>query len=425
MLTQAPRGTQDVLPANAYRWQSIEDIIRKKCALAGYREIRTPIFEHTELFQRGVGDTTDVVQKEMYTFNDKGGRSITLKPEGTAGATRAFIESHMFADPLPAKMCYISCPAFRYEKPQNGRLRQFHQFGVEVFGAKDASVDAEVIALAMDILSANGIDGLKLAINSIGCPTCRKAYHEKLTAYLEPRLSTLCKTCQERFGRNPLRILDCKEDSAKLTDAPAMLDNLCDDCRSHFEKLQGYLSAQGIEYEIDSRIVRGLDYYTKTVFEIITDTDNGPLTVCGGGRYDGLVEELGGPATPGIGFGMGMERVIMVQDARGIAPKAPALYDAFVVTMGDEARREGVKLVNELRNAGIKADLDHAARSMKAQFKYADKLGVSKVLVLAGDELEKGVVKLRDMDSGMEAEVARDRIVDILLDILVEETEEK
>ena len=411
MLTQAPRGTQDVLPANAYRWQSIEDIMRKKCALAGYREVRTPIFEHTELFQRGVGDTTDVVQKEMYTFNDKGGRSITLKPEGTAGAVRAFIESHMFADPMPAKMCYISCPAFRYEKPQNGRLRQFHQFGVEVFGAKDASVDAEVIALAMDILSANGIDGLKLAINSIGCPTCRKAYHEKLMAYLEPKLSTLCKTCQERYERNPMRILDCKEDSPKLTDAPAMLDNLCDDCRGHFEKLQGYLAAQGISYEIDSRIVRGLDYYTKTVFEIITDTENGPLTVCGGGRYDGLVEELGGPATPGIGFGMGMERVIMVQDARGIAPKAPALYDAFVVTMGDEARQEGVRLVKELRDNGIKADLDHAARSMKAQFKYADKIGASKVLVIAGDELAAGVVKVRDMNGGGEATVARNEVV--------------
>ena len=315
---------------------------------------------------------------------------------------------------MPAKMCYISCPAFRYEKPQNGRLRQFHQFGVEVFGAKDASVDAEVIALALDILNANGIDGLKLAINSIGCPTCRKAYHEKLMAYLEPKLSTLCKTCQERFARNPMRILDCKEDSAKLTDAPAMLDNLCDDCMGHFQKLQAYLAAQGISYEIDARIVRGLDYYTKTVFEIITDTENGPLTVCGGGRYDGLVEELGGPATPGIGFGMGMERVIMVQDARGIAPKAPAIYDAFVVTMGDDARQEGVKLVKELREAGIKADLDHAARSMKAQFKYADKIGASKVLVIAGDELAAGIVKVRDMNGGGEQAVARNEVVNFI-----------
>ena len=414
MLTQAPRGTQDMLPKDAHRWQNIEDIMRRKCAQAGYREIRTPIFEHTELFQRGVGDTTDVVQKEMYTFNDKGGRSITLKPEGTAGVVRAFIESHMFADPMPAKMCYVSCPAFRYEKPQNGRLRQFHQNGVEVFGAKDASVDAEVIALAMDILTAAGITGLKLAINSIGCPACRKAYHEKLTAYLEPKLDSLCQTCRDRFGRNPMRILDCKEDSAKLTDAPAMLDNLCDDCRDHFEKLQKYLSVMGISYEIDSRIVRGLDYYTKTVFEIITETKTGPLTVCGGGRYDGLVEELGGPATPGIGWGMGVERMIMIQDSQGIAAESPALYDAFVVTLGDDARAEGVKLVSELRAAGLRADLDHAARSMKAQFKYADKVGAKKVVVIAGDELAQGVVKVRDMNGGGEETVSRAEAVSFI-----------
>ena len=415
MLTQAPKGTQDMLPKDAHRWQTIEGNMRRICALAGYREIRTPIFEHTELFQRGVGDTTDVVQKEMYTFNDKGNRSITLKPEGTAGAVRALIESHMYADALPVKLYYASCPCFRYEKPQSGRLRQFHQNGVEVFGAKDASVDAEIIQLAMQLLEANGIGDLKLNINSIGCPECRKAYHEKLRAYLEPKLSTLCKTCQERFERNPLRILDCKEDADKLTDAPAMLDNLCPDCASHFEKLKQYLTAMGLDYAVDPRIVRGLDYYTKTVFEIITETPGGNLTVCGGGRYDGLVEELGGPATPGIGFGMGIERMIMVQDLRGIAPEAPALYDAFVVTMGDEARMEGVRLVSELRAAGLKADLDHAARSMKAQFKYANKVGASKVIVIAGDELEKGVVKIRDMSNSSEAEVARSEAVQTIL----------
>lgn len=415
MLTQAPKGTQDMLPKDAHRWQTIEGNMRRICALAGYREIRTPIFEHTELFQRGVGDTTDVVQKEMYTFNDKGNRSITLKPEGTAGAVRALIESHMYADALPVKLYYASCPCFRYEKPQSGRLRQFHQNGVEVFGAKDASVDAEIIQLAMQLLEANGIGDLKLNINSIGCPECRKAYHEKLRAYLEPKLSTLCKTCQERFERNPLRILDCKEDADKLTDAPAMLDNLCPDCAAHFGKLKQYLTAMGLDYAVDPRIVRGLDYYTKTVFEIITETPGGNLTVCGGGRYDGLVEELGGPATPGIGFGMGIERMIMVQDLRGIAPEAPALYDAFVVTMGDEARMEGVRLVSELRAAGLKADLDHAARSMKAQFKYANKVGASKVIVIAGDELEKGVVKIRDMSNSSEAEVARSEAVQTIL----------
>ncbi|MBQ6348994.1 MAG: histidine--tRNA ligase [Clostridia bacterium] len=416
MLTQAPKGTQDMLPKDAYRWQEIARTMREACALAGYQEIRTPIFEHTELFQRGVGDTTDVVQKEMYTFEDKGNRSITLKPEGTAGAVRAFIESHMYAETLPVKLYYSACPCFRYEKPQSGRLRQFHQNGVEVFGAKDASVDAEIIKLAMDILHANGIDGLRLNINSIGCPNCRAAYLEKLKAYLEPKLPTLCKTCQERFERNPMRILDCKEDAPKLTDAPAMLDNLCEDCASHFEKLKGYLGAMGLEYAIDPRIVRGLDYYTKTVFEIITDApDGGELTVCGGGRYDGLVEELGGPATPGIGWGMGIERMIMVQDMRGSAPAAPAPLDVLVVTLGDDARMEGVKLVSELRARGIKADLDHAARSMKAQFKYANKLNVKKVIVIAGDELEKGVVKLRDMEASSEAEVARGEIVELLI----------
>ena len=415
MLTQAPKGTQDMLPKDAHRWQYIAYTMRENCALAGYREIRTPMFEHTELFQRGVGDTTDVVQKEMYTFEDKGNRSITLKPEGTAGAVRAFIESHMYADTLPVKLYYSACPCFRYEKPQSGRLRQFHQNGVEVFGAKDASVDAEIIKLAMDILHANNIDGLKLNINSIGCPKCRAAYLEKLKDYLRPKLPTLCATCRERFDRNPMRILDCKEDAGKLTDAPAMLDNLCEECATHFSRLKAYLEALGLEYAIDPRIVRGLDYYTKTVFEIITDTpDGGELTVCGGGRYDGLVEELGGPATPGIGWGMGIERMIMVQDMRGSAPAAPAPLDALVVTLGDDARMEGMKLVNELREKGVRADLDHAARSMKAQFKYANKLNVNKVIVIAGDGLEKGVVKLRDMVESSETEVARDEIVGML-----------
>jgi len=413
MLTQAPKGTLDMLPRDAHRWQSIERAMRRACALAGYREIRTPVFEHTELFQRGVGDTTDVVQKEMYTFEDKGNRSITLKPEGTAGAVRAFIESHMYADALPAKLYYSACPCFRYEKPQSGRLRQFHQNGVEVFGAKDASVDAEIIKLAMDVLKACGIDGLKLNINSIGCPKCRKEYLEKLKEYLRPKLPTLCKTCQERFERNPMRILDCKEDAPKLTDAPAMLDNLCKECADHFDKLKRYLAAMDIGYAIDPRIVRGLDYYTKTVFEIITDTpDGGELTVCGGGRYDGLIEELGGPATPGIGWGMGIERMLMVQDMRGTAPAAPDYLDAFVVTLGDDARMAGMKLVNDLRAQGVKADLDHAARSMKAQFKYANKLGVKNVVVIADDELKLNAVKLRNMTESTEETVPMDQIVE-------------
>ncbi|MGI6238251.1 MAG: histidine--tRNA ligase [Christensenellales bacterium] len=412
MLTQAPKGTKDMLPRDAHRWQSIEELMRGICATAGYREVRTPMFEHTELFLRGVGDTTDVVQKEMYTFLDKGERSITLKPEGTAGVARAFIEAHLYAEPLPLKMCYISNPVFRYDKPQAGRYRQHHQLGVEVFGAKDASCDAEVIRLAADVLNGCGLIDVPLHINSIGCPVCRAQYQDALRAFLAPKLPHLCKTCADRFERNPMRILDCKEETCQkqTQGAPAMLDMLCADCDAHFQTLQKYLAAEGLEYTIDPRIVRGLDYYTKTVFEFITQTPTGPLTVCGGGRYDGLIEQLGGPATPGMGFGMGVERIILEQDAHGIAPAPARLCDAFVVTLGDEARLEAVKLVRELRQIGVRADLDHAARSMKAQFKYADKIGARHVIVIAGDEIAKGVVKLRDMQTGTEAEVAREEI---------------
>lgn len=416
MLTQAPKGTQDVLPASSYRWQKVEQTMRDVCLLYGYREVRTPVFEHTELFLRGVGDTTDVVQKEMYTFLDKGGRSVTLKPEGTAGVVRAFLEGKLFSEPLPLKTCYISCPVFRYEKPQAGRLREHHQLGVEVFGARDASCDAEVISLAMEVLKRSGIADLALTINSIGCPTCRAEYHEALKAFLEPMLPDLCETCRGRFERNPMRILDCKEPGCrhKLTSAPAMLDYLCGECADHFEQLKGYLAALNLPYAIDSRIVRGLDYYTRTVFEIIADTPAGKLTACGGGRYDALVETLGGPSTPGVGFGMGVERLLMIQDQRGVAPQAEPLYDVFVCTLGSEARLEGMRLVRELREAGLKADLDHAARSLKAQFKYADKSGAKQVIVLAGDELARGVVKLRDMGSSTETEVARGDIIQVL-----------
>ena len=311
-------------------------------------------------------------------------------------------------------MYYVSCPVFRYEKPQSGRLREHHQLGVEVFGAKDASVDAEIIRLAMDVLEGVGVTGLSLNINSIGCPTCRKAYNDALKAFLAPILPELCETCRGRYDRNPMRILDCKEARCKalVKDAPAMLDMLCDDCKAHFESLKRYLTGLGLDYTVDKGIVRGLDYYTKTVFEIITKTpDGGELTVCGGGRYDGLVGQLGGPEMCGIGFGMGVERIIMVQDMLGYKDDAPALVDAFVVTMGDEARVEGEKVVRELRLAGIPADLDHCARSMKAQFKYADKIGARRVLVIAGDELAAGVVKIRDMQSGTETTVARNDVV--------------
>ncbi len=417
MLTQAPKGTLDMLPKDSHRWHSIEAAMRSVCALAGFREIRTPVFEHTELFLRGVGDTTDVVQKEMYTFTDKGNRSITLKPEGTAGVVRAMIEAHLYAEPLPQKYYYVSCPVFRYEKPQSGRLREHHQLGVEMFGARDASADAEVILLAMDVLSRVGVNGLKLHINSIGCPVCRNEYNKKLREFLQPLLPDLCETCRGRFDRNPMRILDCKEEKCKklTSDAPSMLDMLCGDCQSHFDRLKQYLSTLNVEYEIDKGIVRGLDYYTKTVFEIITKTpEGGELTVCGGGRYDGLVEQLGGPEMAGIGFGMGVERIIMVQDMLGVQTEAENATDVFFVTRSDAAREAAAKLVRELRLKGIKADIDHAARSVKAQFKYADKLGAKKVIVIAEDELANGMVKIRDMATHEETEAALDDITNII-----------
>ena len=415
LLTQAPRGTRDVLPDESYLWQLIEKTQREVCALHGIREVRTPVFEHTELFQRSVGDTTDVVQKEMYTFKDRGDRSITLKPEGTAGTVRAFIESSLYAQPLPQKMCYINCPVFRYEAPQSGRLREHHQFGIEIFGAPDASCDAELIALALDVIGRMGVKNLMLRINSIGCPECRETYKKRLIEFLNERKGDLCKDCLNRLERNPLRVLDCKEEGCKraTVGAPSILDNLCDECKTHFENLKRYLDAMGIAYEVDSRIVRGLDYYTKTVFEIITKVpgENGKpdseLTVCGGGRYDGLVEQVGGPKCAGIGFGMGTERLIMVMKQQGAQPEPPRLYDAFIVTMGDDARVEGIKLARELRANGVKCDIDHAARSMKAQFKYANKLGAPVVAVIAGDELAQGVVKIKDMAKSEEHTIAR------------------
>ena len=317
MLTQAPRGTKDVLPQDSYRWQAVEAKMREAAALAGYREVRTPVFEHTELFARGVGDTTDIVQKEMYTFKDKGDRSITLKPEGTAGVARAFLESNLYAEALPCKMYYLDAPIFRYEAPQNGRLREHHQFGVEVYGAPRASVDAECIALALDLFRTLGIGGLSVNVNSIGCPECRPAYNAKLREYLQANYDGLCETCRTRFEKNPLRILDCKEETCKriAAGAPKMIDCLCDDCKAHFEELKASLAAMGIAYTIDPMIVRGLDYYTKTVFEIISTEGQYKGTVCGGGRYDCLLEQLGGPKMPGVGFGLGMERLLLVAES--------------------------------------------------------------------------------------------------------------
>ena len=406
MLTQAPRGTRDVLPTESYRWQNLEARMRTAAAEAGFREVRTPVFEHTELFARGVGDTTDIVQKEMYTFKDKGDRSITLKPEGTAGAVRAFLESNLYAEPLPCKMYYLSAPIFRYEAPQAGRLREHHQFGMECFGAKDATADAELILLAYRLLSGLGVSNLSVNINSIGCPNCRPKYNDALRAYLREHLDDLCEDCKNRYERNPLRVLDCKQAKcqAVVVQAPILLDYLCDECREHFVELQSCLQAMNIPYQVNHKIVRGLDYYTKTVFELITKTENGNLTVCGGGRYDHLVEQLGGPDIPAVGFGMGLERVLVLLDGEGVVIPKPELYDVFVTYMG-EHRLDAFRLVQSLREAGLKADMDHCSRSLKAQFKYANKTGSPVTATIGDEEAASGTVKLRNMTSREEVTV--------------------
>ena len=403
MLTQAPRGTKDVLPTDSYRWQYLENKMRSAASMAGFREVRTPVFEHTELFLRGVGDTTDIVQKEMYTFKDKGDRSITLKPEGTAGAARAFLESNLYAEALPCKMYYLNAPIFRYENPQSGRLREHHQFGMECFGAREATADAELILTAYHLLQDLGIGNLSVEINSIGCPKCRPAYHQALKDFLAGRIDSLCETCRERFDRNPLRVLDCKEKKCReLTkDAPSMLDMLCDECRDHFTRLQACLDSAGIPYRVDSRIVRGLDYYTKTVFELITTTADGELTVCGGGRYDNLVSEIGGPEIPAVGFGMGLERVLMLLDSDGIQIPEPSRYDIFITYMGENAGH-AFRLTEELRKNGIRADMDHCGRSLKSQFKFANKTGAKWTGIIGDEEAAAGTVKIRNMENGEE-----------------------
>lgn len=410
MLTQAPKGTRDMLPQDAYLWQMVEAKMRALAARWGYREVRTPVFEHTELFLRGVGGTTDIVTKEMYTFLDKGERSITLKPEGTAGAARAFIEGKLYNETLPCKMYYLNAPIFRYEKPQAGRLREHHQFGMECFGGKEPTVEAELINALMTLLTDLGLENLSVHLNSIGCPTCRPLYHQKLKEYLGDRIHDMCETCQERFEKNPLRILDCKEEKCKdiVRDAPAIVDCLCDECRDHFERLQALLTAQGIPFSVDPHIVRGLDYYTKTVFEIIMQSGREGLALCGGGRYDGLVAELGGPETPAAGFGIGTERILMELKNAGKTPDAPAVTEIYVANLGAEMAAPAFVFTQALRALGVKADCDMAGRSLKAQFKFADKIGARYVALLGGDEYARGVIKLRDMATKEETEYPLD-----------------
>lgn len=408
LITTAPRGTKDLLPSESYKWQYLENEFAKVCAQFNYKETRVPTFEHTELFERGVGDTTDVVEKQMYTFLDKGNRSITLRPEGTASVVRSFLQNSLYAEALPAKM-YYNIPCFRYEKSQKGRLREFHQFGVEAFGAKEPTIDAEVISVALTFLNRVGLKELSVNINSIGCPECRKKYNEKLREYFRPHLDKLCTTCQGRFERNPLRILDCKSEICQEIgkDAPVLIDYICDDCREHFEKLKACLDNMGVDYKIDSGIVRGLDYYSKTVFEIIS----GDFTVCGGGRYDGLVEELGGQPTPGIGFGLGIERLLLRLEETGIEIPLPDTLDVYVAPLGDAASVYVQKLVYTLRQNGIKAETDHTGRGLRAQMKYADKLGCKYSLVLGEDEIASGKGVIKNMKDGTQTEVVLENLV--------------
>lgn len=402
LITQAPKGTEDLLPSQSYKWQYLEKNFKEVCDNFGYSEIRMPTFEHTELFERGVGDTTDVVEKQMYTFLDKGGRSVTLRPEGTSSVARSFLQNSLYAQPMPAKMFY-NIPCFRYENKQKGRLREFHQFGVEVFGAKGPSIDTEIISLALTFLDRVGLKDLSVNINSIGCPECRKKYNDILREYFRPSLDKLCDTCHGRFERNPLRILDCKSSVCQEIgkDAPILLDYICDDCKEHFEGFKKSLDNMGIEYKIDSSIVRGLDYYTKSVFEIIS----GPFTVCGGGRYDGMVEEFGGDSMPAIGFGLGIERLLIRLEETGVVIPKENILDLYIVPLGENASLYVQKLVNDLRIAKVNVDTDHMSRSLKAQMKYADKLGCKYTLVLGDNEIDTGTAKIKNMRTGEQTEI--------------------
>ena len=416
-INRAVKGTNDVLPSDSHTWQFVEGKMLETASLFGFKEIRVPIFEHTEVFLRSVGDTTDVVQKEMYTFDDKGGRSITLRPELTAGVIRSVIENGLVNGALPLKVCYVG-GCYRYEKPQAGRLREFHQFGVECVGAAEPNADAEVIALAGAVLNSIGIENISLEINSIGCPECRKEYHKALKEYFSSKSEDLCGTCLDRLERNPMRILDCKSPvcSEIAAKAPVVLDYLCDDCKAHFESVKKYLTAMGIGYKINPHIVRGLDYYTRTVFEFVSGDIGAQSTVCGGGRYDGLVSQMGGPSVPSLGFAMGIERLMLVLKNQQVElPEAPrpAIY---IAPLGETAQIKTAEICKNLRDDGFMAETDICGRGLKAQMKYANKIGAMFTMVLGDTEIEQNTAKIKNMDSGEEKEISLDAVSDVLFD---------
>ncbi len=411
-----PKGTKDLLPYESYKWHYVENIVRDVTSKFGFLEIRTPTFEHTELFLRGVGETTDIVNKEMYTFIDKGNRSITLKPEGTAGVARSYVENGLSENPQPMKMYYIT-PVFRYERPQAGRLREHHQFGVELYGSDSPYADVEVISVAKTLFNTLGVKELELNINSIGCPVCRAEYNKALKEYLAEHIDGMCATCKERLDKNPLRILDCKEERCKAVNinAPKVLDFLCDDCQKHHEDVKSILNSLGIEYKVNPNIVRGLDYYTKTVFEFVSTSIGAQGTVCGGGRYNNLVKEVGGKPTPAVGFGMGIERLVMVLEALGLSVGEPEIPSVYIATLSQEQMQYAYGLAIKLRSQNVSADTDLMGRSLKAQMKYAGKRGYAYVVVLGENEINEGVAKIKIMATGEEIEVSINNIAEEIL----------
>lgn len=415
MAVKKPRGTNDFFGEDAVLMKKIEDTVREVCEAFGIKELRTPMFEYTELFARGVGETTDIVQKEMFTFEDRGGRSLTLKPEGTAGAARAFVENSMYGNAQPTKLYYItSC--FRNERPQAGRYKEFHQFGVEMYGTYSAYADAELISLVYEILNRLGLKNIRLKLNSLGGNQCRQKYNDVLKKYIGENINNMCPDCKERFGKNPLRVLDCKNEHCQqiIGDAPAILDVLGDECKAHFDALQTSLTAMGIPFEVDKKIVRGLDYYTKTVFEFVSDDIGSQGTICGGGRYDNLVKECGGPDTGAVGFAMGIERIMMVlrnQGAKLPEETKPLLY---IGSIGDKGAVKAQELGYALRKAGIPVEYDVVGRSVKAQMKYADKLGANYNIVLGDDEIENDSVRLKNMLDGSQEQIKLSDIAEIM-----------
>ncbi len=418
-INRAVKGTNDILPEDSYKWQYAESTMLGTAALYGYREIRIPVFEHTEVFSRGMGDTTDVVQKEMYTFDDKGGRSITLRPEFTAGVVRSSIENGLTNGALPLKLCYVG-GCYRYEKPQAGRLREFHQFGIECIGSSSPVADAEAILLGNDVLTSLGIKDFSLEINSIGCPECRKKYHAALKEYFRQYTETLCETCKDRLERNPLRILDCKSPICKgiAENAPVVLDFLCEECSEHFDTLRKHLDTAGLEYTVNPKIVRGLDYYTKTVFEFVSGSLGAQSTVCGGGRYNGLVRQLGGPDVQAVGFAMGIERLMLIAAAQNTEFPEKATPDIYFATMGENAALAATRLCASLRQEGFEAAYDVCGRGLKAQMKYADKIGAKFTCVIGDDELASGVVRVKNMADGNTSEIKTENFIESFYDII-------